>query len=163
MTFQWWIAIATIAIILIIFRSRKQRRRRPQPVRASPPRRQHLIEKNMGESAFAGPRKEYGDLFDGFTIWRIAKMFEMEIVTRPAWAALPPFYRYLTLRFLARTLENMTNGTVLILVDKDRPGSIRWTKEHTEKFDDKGIVEPWVRKAGATSVGTMVSSRRDGS
>lgn len=102
MTFQWWIAIAAIAILLIIVRSRKQRRR-PQPVRASPPRRQHLIEKNMGEAAFAGPRKEYGDLFDGFTIWRIAEIIEMQIFTRPAWAVLPPFYRYLTLRFLART------------------------------------------------------------
>lgn len=57
----------------------------------------------------------------------------------------------------------MSKGTVLILVDKDRPGAIRWTKEHSEKFDDRGVTEPWVKKAGAATVGTMVSGRRDGS
>lgn len=114
----------------------------------------------MGETAFAGPRKEYGDIFDGFSVWRIAEIVQLEIFTRPAWAALPPFYRYLTLRFLARTLESMTGGTVLILVDQGRPGAIRWTKEHSDKFQDRGMIEPWVKNAKAAktgTVGTMVS------
>ena len=142
-----------LAIAIEFGRMRSVKRRRLRAASAPPRRLQHLEKRML--SAFAGPRKEYGDCFAEFSIWRQSEHTRMDVRTKGDWQLLNVFTRSLIIRHLWQTLQGFVKGTVLVQVDFGSPGAILWNAAQTERFDDKGVVPPWI--AGKGRAGTLIS------
>lgn len=147
--------------------SRKRRRgraldrdlARPQADRAAPaPTHLPLIEKSMAELAFGPIRKAYastfGEVFAGFSVFRIGAAIRMDLTTRKEWALVTPFYKGLALRHLWQQLRDLTRSlNVSIVVDGDTPQQSTWTEANTNQFKDRGTVPPWAN--GGATIGTL--------
>jgi hypothetical protein len=149
------LAIVCLAIAIEVGRLRSTKHRRLQ-VATAPPRRSEHLEKRM-LSAFAGPRKEYGDCFAEFSVWRQSDNTRMDVKTKGNWLGLNVFTRSLIVRHLWQTLQGFVKGTVLVRVDFGAPGAILWNAAQAEHFDDKGVVAPWLPAKGRA--GTLISGR----
>jgi hypothetical protein len=106
-------------------------------------------------SAFEGPRKTYGDIFAEFSIWRQLDNTRMDVRTKGGWSLLNLFTRSLIVRHLWQTLEGLVSGTVLVNVDAGSKDAILWTEAQTAKFNDCGVLAPWVPVKGRA--GTLIS------
>lgn len=142
-----------IAIEVARLRSRKNRLKRAE---GAPARRSPHLEKRM-VAAFDGPRREYGDCFAEFSVWRQADHTRMDVTTKGEWRLLNLFTRSLIVRHLWQTLQGLVKGAVLVRVDFGAPGAMLWNAAQTEHFDDKGITPPWVPVKGRA--GTLISGR----
>jgi hypothetical protein len=118
------------------------------------------VEKALGEGIFASIRRSYanfGDIFAGFSVFRIGAAVRMELATKPDWMNVTAMYRGLALRGIWRALQKQTGAQdVAIYVDRGSPDAEEWTAAKTETFKDRGTPEPWAT-AGGGNVGTLVS------
>ena len=147
------LVVIGLAIVVEIGRMRAIKHRRLRAANA-PPRRALHLEKRM-LAAFAGPRKEYGDCFAEFSIWRQSDGTRMDVRTKDDWQLLNVFTRSLIVRHLWQTLAGFVKGTVLVRVDFGTPRQMLWNAAQTEHFDDKGVVPPWIAAKGRA--GTLIS------
>lgn len=129
---------------------------------ATPPPRIHLkdVETRLAEIAFAPIRKAYangfGEVFAGFSVFRIGAAVRMDLATRHGWRLVSQFYRNLALRHLWRKLRELSRSTnVTIVVDDNTEQATRWTAAETAAFDDRGVREPW---ANGAATGTLITT-----
>jgi hypothetical protein len=135
------IGIAVLVIISFAIANEMGRMRtktvRRQRASIEPPRRSQHLEKRM-VSAFAGPRKTYGDCFAEFSVWRQAENT-----------------RSMTVRYLWQALDGLVKGPVTVNVDLGSRDAMVWSKAANDAFKDKGVVPPWIPVKGR--VGTLIS------
>lgn len=134
------IAVAALTALLALIGYELHRLRRPAPPKSSlpkPDRRLTIAEERIRE-AFEGPRKDYGEIFVSYEIWRRANGTQLEIVAADRFSHLNDFTRSLIVRHVWRALEKLVNGAVVVV---DRPAQ-QWTKEVDVRFKDRGI-DPW--------------------
>jgi hypothetical protein len=101
------------------------------------PRRQPLLEDRI-RSAFDGPREKHGDIFVSYAIWKRDHETRMELFASDPFGQLNEFTRCLIVRHLWRALEELSEGSVVVV---DSPPQV-WSKSINEKFHDHGI-DPW--------------------
>jgi hypothetical protein len=101
------------------------------------PRRQPLLEDRI-RTAFDGPREKHGDIFVSYAIWKRDHETRMELFASDPFAQLNEFTRCLIVRHLWRALEELSEGSVVVV---DSPPQV-WSKSINEKFRDHGI-DPW--------------------
>jgi hypothetical protein len=147
------LVIITLAIVIEMGRSRSKKLRR-QKAAIAPPRRSQHLERRM-VSAFAGPRKTYGDCFAEFSIWRQMDTTRMDVRTKGAWLVLDLFTRSMTVRYLWQMLDALVKGPVTVNVDLGSRDAMVWSKAANDAFNDKGVVPPWIPVKGR--VGTLIS------
>lgn len=147
------LVIVSLAIAVEFNRDRARKRRRHRAAIAPPRRSQHLEHRMI--SAFEGPRKTYGDIFAEFSVWRQLDNTRMDVRTKGGWKVLNLFTRSLIVRHLWQTLEGLVSGTVHVNVDAGTRDAMLWTDEQTEKFNDCGVLAPWVPVKGRA--GTLIS------
>ena len=134
------IAVAALTALFALIAYEVHRMRRPAPpktpvVRAD--RRMPIAEERLRE-AFEGPRKDYGEIFVSYEIWRRENVTRLEIVAADRFSHLNEFTRSLIVRHVWRALEKLVAGAVVVV---DRPAQ-QWTKEIDVRFKDRGI-DPW--------------------
>ena len=160
---------ATLVVGTAIVRSRNSAKRRKRArefermvtTRQAEPARHPMphIEHRLAETAFASIRKVYGEVFAGFSIFRIGRAVQMDLATKHEWRLIAPFYRNLALRHLWRGLVDLTRTKdVTIIVDGGSAQSVRWTAVETTGFNDRGIREPW---AIAGRIGSLFTTPID--
>jgi len=145
--------VVGLAIVAEVYRLRSTKSRR-RPGSNAPVRRSAQLEKRM-VAAFEGPRKHYGDCFAEFSVWRQPESTRMDVRTKHAWQLVDKFYRSMIVRHLWQSLAELVKGPVVINVDKGAPYALVWTEAETAKFNDRGVVAPWVPAKGR--VGTLLS------
>jgi hypothetical protein len=152
------IGIAVLVIISFAIANEMGRMRtktvRRQRASIEPPRRSQHLEKRM-VSAFAGPRKTYGDCFAEFSVWRQAENTRMDVRTKGGWHVLDLFTRSMTVRYLWQALDGLVKGPVTVNVDLGSRDAMVWSKAANDAFKDKGVVPPWIPVKGR--VGTLIS------
>ncbi len=132
-------SIAALAIIVIVgIEIMRQRKNTALSVtKRTIPRRQPQLEDRI-RSAFDGPREKHGDIFVSFAIWRRDQETRMELFAADPFAQLNEFTRCLIVRHLWRALEQLVEGSVVVV---DSPPQT-WSAAVDEKFHDHGI-DPW--------------------
>ena len=162
------LVVTAIPIVVITAAALRTRgRRRPTPVRVikrdvQAPRVIPLphVEQKLGDGIFQSIRKTYanlyGDVFAGFSVFRIGSAVRMDLATKVDWRKVSGFHQGMALRGIWRALQGASRAQdVTIYVDRDAPDGIKWTGADTEAFKDRGKAEPW---APSGPVGTLVSS-----
>ena len=146
------LVIAVIALIaLAVLVGLEIRRPRAKPVQVMNkrpvPRRQPQLEDRI-RSAFDGPREKHGDIFVSYAIWKRDQETRMELFAADPFAQLNEFTRCLIVRHLWRALEQLSEGSVVVV---DSPPQT-WSKAVNEKFHDHGI-DPWRIAPNLGSIG----------
>jgi hypothetical protein len=136
------VLVVMIAIEIALLRSRSRRKKVHVPRHA---RRQVLLEDRM-QQALEEPRRQYGEIFSSYMIWRQGVETRMELASAGPWQQLNEFTRSLIVRHVWRALERLSKGCVVI-VDEPRQ---EWNTAIDAAFDDHGI-DPWQPKAPAAS------------
>ena len=101
------------------------------------PRRQPQLEDRI-RSAFDGPREKHGEIFLSYAIWNREHETRMELFAAEPFSQLNEFTRCLIVRHLWRALEELAEGSVVVV---DAPAQV-WSKTVDAKFHDHGI-DPW--------------------
>ncbi len=147
------LVVIGIGIAIEVYRLNAAKRRKRRAA-MGPPRRSPHLERRMAE-AFRGPREAYGDVFEGFSVVRVADTTQMDVATKGPWLNLNLFTRSLIVRHLWRSLEKLARNTVTVRVDPGAPNAMLWTAKQTAEFNDGGKMEPWAPARG--KAGTLIS------
>jgi hypothetical protein len=135
-------AISLAGLIgLEIARRRRGRRVIPRIVVNRQPELENTI-----RSAFDGPREKYGDVFVSYTIWKRDHETRMELQAGDPFSQLNEFTRCIIVRHLWRALEQLAEGSVVVV---DSPPQT-WSRAVNETFRDHGI-DPWRRVPAAAA------------
>ncbi len=130
------VLLALVVMIAVEVVRLRATARRPK-VRHQHPRRQEVIEERLRD-AFDGPRRQYGEIFVNYMVWRRETETRLELFAGDPWLLLNEFTRALVVRHLWRALEALVQGSVVIV---DMP-SQQWSKTIDAAFDDRGV-DPW--------------------
>jgi hypothetical protein len=149
------LAVIGLGIAIEVYRLQSAKRRKRRAA-TGPARRSLHLERRMAD-AFRGPREAYGDIFEGFSVMRLADTTQMDVNTKGPWLTLNVFTRSLIIRHLWRSLEKLARNTVTVRVDPGSPGAMVWTAKQTAEFNDGGKMEPWAPARG--KAGTLISGR----
>ena len=135
-------ALLSLALVIAfeVLRSRAPRKR--LKMRPRQPRRQPLLEDRI-RGAFEAPRAEYGDIFVNYMVWRREQETRLELFAGDPWHKLNAFTRSIVVRHLWRTLESLSQGSVVIV---DYPPQ-QWSQSIDQQFDDNGV-DPWAERKG---------------
>jgi hypothetical protein len=133
-------ALLALAMMIVIevLRMQHEKRRKPK-MRLRRPRRQPLLEDRIRD-AFIGPRQHHGDIFVSYMIWRRENETRLELFAGESWLKLNSFTRSIVVRHLWRALEQLVQGSVVIV---DMPPQ-QWSQKIDAKFEDHGV-DPWAQ------------------
>jgi hypothetical protein len=145
--------VVAVGIAIEISRGRERARRRKRYSLAPPKRRPHLERRML--TAFAGPRRSYGECFTQFSVWQQFETTRMDVSSAGPWLALNLFTRSLIVRHLWSMLQRFSKSTVVVYVDAGAPEAMIWNQESTDQFNDCGVQEPWAPAKGRA--GTLIS------
>ncbi len=137
------LALFALGMVIVseVLRLRANTRKRVK-VRHRHPRRQPMLEERIRD-AFIGPRGQFGEIFVSYMVWKRENETRLELFSGTPWLALNVFTRSLIVRHLWRTLEALTQGSVVIV---DQPPQ-QWTQKIDAAFDDRGV-DPWGPRPG---------------
>jgi hypothetical protein len=141
------VALISLAGMIGVEITRQRKRATVVTPKRVVPRRQPLLEDRI-KSAFDGPREKHGDIFVSYAIWKRDHETRMELFASDPFAQLNEFTRCLIVRHLWRALEDLSEGSVVVV---DSPPQV-WSKSINEKFRDHGI-DPWAIAPLGNSLG----------